>query len=376
MILAALLGHGLDVGAVRETLLSLGIGDFEIRAESVSESGLAGTRVNVVLPNVANEPHRGLREIRRLLDGSRLPERARTLSVAVFERLAEAEARVHNTTPDKIHFHEVGARDSLVDIAGSCLCLDLLGIEEVSVGPLPLGSGTITCAHGVLPNPAPATVEILQGHPVTQTEERCELVTPTGAALLTTWKERLPHGGGACAIRGSSQAFGHARLEGRPNLLRATILEREAQTGGDTCLVLECNLDDMTPEMVGAATEGLFRKGALDVFVTPVQMKKQRPGILLSVLCRPADRAAMLDALFRETTTFGIREYPVARTVLERRSVEVETAYGLVRVKIGARQGSDVTRAPEYEDCARRAAEHGVPVRVVYEAALQAAERL
>jgi len=306
-----------------------------------------------------------------------LPDAVKEASVRVFTRIAEVEARMHATTVDRIHFHEVGALDSIVDIAGCCLALHRLGVDGVIVGPLPQGRGTIRCAHGVYPNPAPATVELLKGMAVVQTEEPHELVTPTGAALLAAWKTMAAAPDGATVAK-VGYGLGQRELAHRPNLLRAVLLEvdpqpRAAATAG---LVLERNLDDVTPELIGALTQRLLAAGALEVFTTAAQMKKQRPGVLLTVLCTGAERETMLDLIFRESTTFGVREYAVQRTVLERRRVEVATPFGAVEVKIGAWRGEDVTWAPEMDDCVLRAQERGVPVRRVYESAQQAAQAL
>jgi len=307
-----------------------------------------------------------------LITHSILSPRVKEASLAVFQRLAEAEALVHETTPDKVHFHEVGAVDSIVDIAGACLGLELLAIDSVTVSPLPLGHGTVRTVHGVLPVPAPATVELLKGMNIVPADEPFELVTPTGAALLSTWTRHksIPAG---LRLQRVGHGFGHHPLTSRPNVLRAMLLESQpADTRNDECLVLECNLDDTIPELIGSLTTRLLTAGALDAFLTPVQMKKQRPGILLTVLCRREQREAMIDLIFMECTTFGIREYLVQRTTLERRHEEIETAYGKVRVKTGAWKGRIITRAPEHDDCARLAQQAGVSIRVVYEAAVQA----
>jgi len=377
MILGALVDLGADPRAIQKRLAALSVETFRIRAEEVEENHLAGTRVTVAIPHAHTHKSRHLGDIRKLISRSKLPDLTKTRSMQVFECLAAAEARVHGTTPEKIHFHEVGAVDSIVDIVGSCLALEMLQGDTVSVGPLPQGSGTVECDHGVLPNPAPATVEILKGHPVVLTSETSELVTPTGAALLMTWQKLLAPAGAVPpvgVVRRAGHGFGHRRLTNRPNLLRAVLLESAApgnETHQDDCLVLECNVDDMTPEIFGSLVERLMEKGALDAFLTPVQMKKQRPGTLLTVLCRPGDRDTLLDLIFRESTTFGVREYPAHRTVLARRHVEVKTPYGLIRVKVGTWKGSDVTRAPEYEDCLKAAQQHNVPLRSVYEAAIR-----
>jgi uncharacterized protein (DUF111 family) len=251
--------------------------------------------------------------------------------------------------------------------------LELLAIDSVAVGPLPLGHGAVKAAHGMLPLPAPATVELLKGMRVLPVDEPFETVTPTGAALLSTWSQSDAPSPTAGRLQRTGYGFGQHRYASRPNLLRALLLESAVEPAGDECLVLECNLDDTVPELLGSLATRLLSVGALDAFLTPVQMKKQRPGTLLTVLCRPGQREALLDLIFRESTTFGIREHPVRRTILARRQEEVATPFGKVRVKIGEWQGRVITRAPEHDDCARLAQQAGVAVRAVYEAALTAA---
>jgi uncharacterized protein (TIGR00299 family) protein len=260
-----------------------------------------------------------------------------------------------------------------VDIVGCCLALHKLGVGGVSIRALPQGHGTIECAHGTYPNPAPATLRLLDGFPVQEVDEPFELVTPTGAALLSAWRTGDAPPGGSRSIR-SAYSFGHRKLNGRPNLLRATLYEAAEDDTAEEVMVLECNLDDTTPELVGCLFDRLLEEGALDVFTAPVLMKKQRMGILLTVLCRPADRTGLLDLIFSESTTFGIREHLSRRTVLERSFQKVTTPYGDVNVKIGKRNGSVITAAPELEDCRRLAAENGVAVRAVYESARKDAE--
>ncbi len=428
MILAALIDLGVSRDELQKRLESLDIGSFAVEAVAGVFSGLHGVQVrvrigdavppaplnhrhdaaalSVEMPAVrghnhsgahrhdrehahghahergpahghagAHAPHRGLAEIRRIIAAADLPPAARDMSLNVFENLARAEARVHGVTPDEIHFHEVGAVDSIVDIVGACLARDMLGVEDVAVGPLPLGCGTIQCAHGLLPSPAPATVELLRGVPTISTDEPFELVTPTGAALLTAWRtlERPPDG----RIQQAGYGFGHARLHGRPNLLRALLRDGSGAAGADItaeeCLELACNLDDASPELVGALAGRIMAQGALDVFVTPVQMKKQRPGILLTVLCRPEQRPEILETIFLESTTFGVRAHRVQRTLLARRNAQVLTPYGPVRIKIGAWRGRDIKASPEYEDCRALAESRHVPLPAVYAAALGAA---
>ena len=380
MVLASLVAAGADLAQVRAALGVLPIEAFEVEAASVVAGGFAGQRVRVTVPDVPH-PHRCLSDVRAMIEASPLPRRVKRLSKRVFERLARAEAAVHGCSVEDVHFHEVGALDAIVDVVGSCTALDLLDVEGVSLGPLPVGRGTTRGEHGVLPLPVPAVVELLKGFRVVQTDEMCELVTPTGAALLTAWALELPVAAPAGTAGGTVLAagfgVGHRGLAGRANVLRASLIEVSAVPPAgrpdEGCLVLECNLDDAVPELVGALTGRLLAAGALDVFTTAVQMKKQRPGILLTILARPTDREALESLVFAETPTFGIRRYPVERTVLDRRQETVHTEFGTVRVKIGALRGRDITRKPEHDDCAARAAEHGVPVRRVYEAAWRAA---
>ena len=379
MLLAALIDLGADVEKLRRALATLKIGKFELASRKTVDGGLRGVRVDVRVPAPHHgHHHRGLNDITGIIRRSTLPSEVKQQSIAVFKRLAVAEATVHGTTPARIHFHEVGAVDSIVDICGACLALHQLSIDSVVVNPMPLGHGLIKCAHGVLPSPAPATVELLKGSPVVQVDETHELVTPTGAALLTTWRNasELP---GGYSLAGCGTGIGHRRLATRPNIVRAFLFESVAvavAAGQEECVVLECNLDDMTPQLVGELTQRLMKLGALDVFTTTVQMKKQRPGILLTVLCHPAQRAKLIDTLFRASTTFGVREHTTRRTVLSRRLVPVKTSYGRIRIKIGEWRGRIVTRAPEYEDCLACADRHEVPVKVVYAAAQSAAQAI
>lgn len=380
MLLGALIGLGVDRNELAEILRTLPIEGFSLDVTDVKRFGQTGLHVEVVVAD-EHHPHRGLTEVRDIIAQGKLGERTRALALATFQRLAEAEASVHGTTPEAVHFHEVGAMDAIVDIVGACACLELLQIDAVQCSSLPVGTGTVEAAHGVLPLPVPATAILLKDIPVTPTTLPFELVTPTGAALLTTWLVLLPAGvGEGGAIRAVATGFGTRELPDRPNALRAMLLESEtaAETaqGGDTCRVLECNVDDMSPELVGSLYEQLRAAGALDVFTTPVQMKKQRPGVLLTVLCSEEQRESLLEIIFTESTTFGVREYPVSRSTLQRELVPVETPYGPVHVKMGRWKGRVVTQAPEYEDCVAAAEKHGAPVKVVYEVAMKSLERL
>ncbi|WP_372808468.1 nickel pincer cofactor biosynthesis protein LarC, partial [Pontiella sp.] len=359
---------------------------FEIVVDKVVEQGMTGVRAKV---NVHEHHHdhdhghghghghhhhgRHLGTILKLIAESALPDPVKERASAVFQRIGEAEAAIHGVDIEAIHFHEVGAMDSIVDIVGCCLALHQLGVDGVSIRDLPQGHGTIECAHGTYPNPAPATLRILEGFPVHDVDEPFELVTPTGAALVSSWRTAAAPPSGSRAVK-TAYSFGHRKLNRRPNLLRATLYEEADDRTVDEVLILECNLDDTTPELVGCLFDQLLEAGALDVFTTPVFMKKQRQGILLTALCNPSDRERMLDLVFRESTTFGIREHLSKRTVLERSFKTVATPYGAVRLKVGSRNGSPVTVSPEIEDCRKLAKENKIAVREVYDAAKKGLE--
>ena len=395
MILSALAALGADMPAIEKTINSFFPEHLHLRADIASAAGLNGLRVTVRAEHhhshddgewpdahahghshaAHSHAHRGLAEIEHLLSHAPLSEASRALSLGVFRKLAEAEAKIHGKTLETVHFHEVGAWDSVADIVGSCLALEQLGVVGVSCGPLPAGTGTIHCAHGEMPNPAPATQELLSGMTVTQTAEPFELVTPTGAALLRVWTHTLaPFPAEATVIR-SAFGFGNRTLNGRPNVLRATLLTESAAVAAPiapTCadlLVLETNLDDCNPEWLGALASDLLGRGASDVWFTPVIMKKGRPGTVLSVLADAACAESLRERIFRATTTFGIRFYPVQRETLARRFENVRTQWGDVPVKIGALHGEDITASPEYDACAILAKANNVTPRQVYEAA-------
>lgn len=381
MILSSLVDLGVRPADLNEPLASLGDFHVSLEAHRHTEHGMHGTRLTVHAhehsheqgghhPHENSHHHRHLSDIRTMVTTAKLPEEVKRRSLAVFERLAQAEASVHGTTPEEVHFHEVGALDSIADIVGSCLALHLLHIDHIGCSPLPQGHGVIECAHGIFPNPPPGTLELLKGFPVSHADEPFELVTPTGAALLSTWRslDRWPD---SWSIKAIGHGFGQRKLNLRPNLLRAIILEEPivAPADPDLCLVLETNIDDTTPELVGALVPKLLAAGAYDAFTTAIQMKKQRPGTLLTILCTPDLKSVMLDLVFTESTTFGVREHLTRRTMLEREMIQVRTAYGPIGIKIGRWHGTSVTASPEYEDCLKAAKQHGVPVRLVYECA-------
>jgi uncharacterized protein (TIGR00299 family) protein len=335
----------------------------------VVKQGIAATRFKVRLEK-GDQPHRHLKHVVEVIRGGDLPDRVRDSAIHVFERLAAAEATIHNTTVEKVHFHEVGAVDAILDITGAVLALDLLGIEKVVCSPIPVGSGTVDCEHGTLPVPAPATARLLLGAPVAPTTETGELTTPTAAALLMSLASSF---GPLPEMTLSNIGYGAGTRDGatRPNVLRVLVGEAQSaggKDGDDTIVQLETNIDDATPELIGHCMERLMEAGALDVYAVPIQMKKWRPGVLLSVLCEPHQVAAMEHVIFAETTTFGIRRQTLLRSKLARRHETVSTSYGDVRMKVGEKNGVLIA-SPEFEDCRMVAASHGVPVREVIAAA-------
>jgi uncharacterized protein (TIGR00299 family) protein len=314
-------------------------------------------------------PHRRYLDIVELIRAARLPTRVEQQALAIFRRLGEVEATIHGCPLEQVHFHEVGAVDSIADIVGSCAALDLLGIEEIHSSPLNLGSGTVKCDHGVLPVPAPATAELLKGVPVYSSGIEAELVTPTGAAIVSTLARSfgpLP----AMKIGEVGYGAGAGDHPGLPNVVRVMIGEALASEPGlEPLLMLEANVDDMNPQICGFFAERAFAAGALDVFFAPVQMKKNRPGLLLSVLCRLEQRETLMDLFFQETTTLGVRGYEVFRRALDREFVPVSTPYGEVRIKVARHRGLVLNFSPEYEDCRLLAERNAVPLRKIFEEA-------
>ena len=376
MTLGALLACGADETELRERLGALNVPGYELHIRRVTRQGITATDVDVHLIEAEQGHGRHLSDIAAILDSSALPPGVRQKALAIFTRLADAEAKIHGTTREQIHFHEVGAVDAIVDIVGSCLLLDMLGVERVVTSSIPCGHGTIKCQHGIMPVPAPATMELLQGFPVHSVDIKGELVTPTGAALLTTLSDPTT-AGKMPAMRVLTSGFGAGKKQFKPdmpNLLRVILGEtEEAAIGEDktpqTVAVLETNLDDQNPEGFDLLMERAFAAGALDVFFTPIQMKKNRPATLLTVLCPPDKADALAALLFRETGTFGIRAREQRRYTLDRSWRTVTTEFGDIRLKAGTWLGEEVTVAPEYEDCKRAALAHDVPLRRVYEAA-------
>jgi hypothetical protein len=319
---------------------------------------------------------RGLTEIRQIISAASISETAKKTAIRIFESLGRAEAKIHNTSVESIHFHEVGAVDAMVDIVCAAVGAEALGVDEIIFSPLNVGGGTVKCAHGTFPVPAPATVELLAEAPVYSSGLQAELVTPTGAAIVKTLASRFaafPE----MKIEKSGYGAGSRDFPGHPNVLRLTIGEAasnalSAKTASETITVLEANLDDLNPQVFGYVMDRLFEEGALDAFGMPVQMKKNRPGTLLTVLCKPEDTGKLTHLIFTETTTLGVRRRDEMRQTLARRWEKVQTQWGEVRMKIASMNGTVTNYAPEYEDCRRIAAEHRVPLKQVMQEAVRA----
>ena len=375
MIVGALIDAGVDFDFLKKELKKLHLHGYKLRATKTAKSGLAAVKFDVELPEDHGHHHRNLEDIVNIIDASGLSKSVKDKSKAIFLRLAEAEAKVHGCPVDEIHFHEVGAVDAILDIVGAVIGLDALKAGEVRVSKLHLGSGFVDCAHGRLPVPPPAVVELLKGVPAYSSDVKGELVTPTGAAILST----LASGFGPfpdMRIEKTGYGAGFKKLS-IPNVLRLVVGESEPSADRDRIRMIETNIDDMNPQFYEYIMEKLFAEGARDVFLTPIIMKKSRPGLVLSVLATEDRIEALISILLRETTTLGVRISDFRkRMILGREIVPLKTAWGEVRVKIRRISESEKTVAPEYEDCKRIARERGLPIQTVFDAVKREAESL
>jgi hypothetical protein len=373
MILGALVDAGAPFETLERELAGLGVGGYRLERREVIKAGFRATKVDVVL-GAPEGGHRGLREILDILERSRLAPAARDLAARIFRRLAEAEARVHGTTPERVHFHEVGAVDAIVDVAGACVGLGLLGVDAVHVGALPVGGGFVDGPHGRIPVPGPATAELLKGFPTLDPGVRRELVTPTGAAILTT----LAAGAGTMpAMRVTAVGYGAGTMDlDTPNVLRVFVGEAAVTAPTETIVQMETTVDDMSPQLYEPLLERLLEAGALDAWLTPVIMKRSRPGVVLTALCEPGRVADLSRLLFEESSTIGVRWTAYQRSRLEREMVRLDTAYGPVTFKVSRLEGRVVTVTPEFEEVRRIAGAKGLPVREVLEQARTEGRRL
>lgn len=372
MVLGALVDAGVDLRELESELRKLNLEGWNISAEKVQRKAIRATKVNVETQE--SHHHRHLSPILKMIDQAALAPRAAERARQIFRRLGEAEAKVHNISIEKVHFHEVGAVDSIIDIVGSAIGFELLGIDTFACSIMDVGSGRVQTEHGLLPVPAPATVELLRDAPTFSSGIEKELVTPTGAAIATTLSTQyaaMP----AMTLKSIGYGAGSADLPQQPNVLRLMTGEMIGERLGESAdagehwdapiAVIEANLDDMSPQIYGYFAEQALAAGALDIFSTAVQMKKNRPGQLVTLLCEPSNLKPLIDLIFRETTTIGIRTHEVRRQTLARESVPVETPLGTIRMKISRLNGTLLNAAPEYEDCRRIATQKGLPLKQV-----------
>ncbi len=396
MVLGALIDAGVELDGVRDALGGLAIDAGTVWTERVTRAGISATKfcvrgetgderrpsaVTHAHPHTPDQGptegrdrrpgHRSLAEIARLIDASGLSVSGRARAKELFLRLGHAEAAIHGVSIETVHLHEVGALDSIVDIVGAVYALEHLGVSRVVSSPLNVGSGTIASSHGHYPVPAPATLRLLQDVPMYAGPQQSELVTPTGALLVSSYATsygRVP----AMRVRQVGYGAGSRDVQDRPNVLRVLIGDDDAFVPAHGVVVIEAEIDDMNPQIFGVLMEGLLSDGALDVFYTSIQMKKNRPGTLLTVVSRPADRDTHTTRIFRETTTIGVRYREMSRECLERETVCVSTPYGAVSVKVASRLGEVLNAAPEFDDCLRASRESGKPVKDVQAAAMKA----
>jgi hypothetical protein len=369
MTLAALVDAGVDLAAIQRGIDSLGLPGVRLVASEVKKKGFRATQI--IVEHEPEHKHRHLHHIVEMIDRSELTTPQKDLARRIFRRLAEAEAKVHGTTIEKVHFHEVGAIDSIADIVGSAIGWTLLDVDQVIASPVPTGCGKVSIAHGTCSIPAPATGELLRGVPLAESSIACELTTPTGAAILATLAASfgpLP----AMTIERIGYGAGQRDLEEQPNLLRLLVGTADGTLAADQIWVVETNLDDTTGEIIGYTTGKLLEAGALDVYTMPIQMKKNRPGVKLTVLCPLPDLDQIERILFRETTALGLRRWLVSRHKLKRGSETVQTEFGPIEGKLSWFTGEPPSFSPEYESASRIAAEKNIPLRQVYDAAQRA----
>lgn len=366
MTLGALVDAGADLATIKSELRRLDLKGWQISAERVKRGALFAT--NVKVESTEKHHHRGLSTIVDLIEQAELAPRIKERATKIFRRLGEAEAKVHQVEIEKVHFHEVGAVDAIIDIVGAAIGFELLSVDEFSCSAFDVGAGTVKTDHGILPVPAPATAELLRGAPSFSSGVQCELVTPTGAAIATTLASRFAEMP-PMKIESVGYGAGSTDLPDRPNVMRLLVGVATATEKGEQwdppIAVIEANLDDMSPQIYGYFAEQALAAGALDVFSSPVQMKKNRPGLLVTLLVEPENMNRLIDLVFRETTTIGVRTHEVRRRTLKREIISVETPIGEIRMKVSRLNGTMLNAAPEYEDCQRLAAQKGIPLKEV-----------
>jgi hypothetical protein len=372
MIVGALLDAGAEFDGLERAVARLGLHGYRLSTRQKTASGIVALKFEIEVSEPQEERHLG--EIRSMIQRARLVPAVTANAIAIFAALGEAEAKVHRSTPEEVHFHEVGAVDSIIDIVGAAWALDQLGVQHLLVSTLPMGTGFARSRHGIIPVPAPATMELLSGFPVRLNDGASEMVTPTGAAIVKTLG-RVASAGIVFDVERVGYGAGTKDFSDRPNLLRLMLGREVTNLAGDEVVEIAANIDDLNPQIYDHLSGLLFAAGARDVTLTPTIMKKGRPGIILSVLADPCNRDRIAELIFRETTTIGVRFHPLARLKLERKIVEVQTRYGPIRIKLSGEGANPATIAPEYEDCRQAAAAHNVPLKSVIEEASDAARR-
>jgi uncharacterized protein (TIGR00299 family) protein len=376
MFLAALIDLGVDPKMILRELKKLSVDKIDVEIKKVARHSITGTTFKVRLAE--SHHHRTFRDIKKIIDESTLSSNVKSLSTAILKLIAEAEGKIHGIKADEVHFHEIGAMDSIIDIVGAAIAVDSLKVKRVVSSPIALGTGWARTMHGTIPIPAPATLEILKGVPTAASTAPFELTTPTGAAIVKTLASSfgpMP----SMVVEGAGYGAGKKDFKESANLLRA-VIGTSAGTGEaegvERLVVLETNIDDMSPQVAGYLLDKLLAKGALDAFYTPVQMKKGRPGVLLTVLTDSEKKDGLLETIFAESTTIGVRAHEVDRHCLERKSAKVKTPFGTIRVKLALREGRVVNIQPEYEDCKAAAEKKGVPLKTVMDGVREAANGL
>lgn len=377
MNLGALIDLGVDENYLKNELAKLKIDGFRLEIGPDQRRGISGTKANVVIENPDNEKHRHLRHVEEIVNNSTLPENVKKKSLEIFDLIAVAEGKVHNIPKERVHFHEVGALDSIADIVGAAICLDYLKVDKVMSSPIQLGGGTVKCAHGIMPVPAPATAEIVQNIPVRKGLVNHEATTPTGAAILVATVDEFTD---SLEIPIVKTGYGIGNRDSEvPNVLRVFLCETVDETADvatESASVLECNIDDMNPEHYDFVLEQLFKAGASDAWLSPIIMKKSRPAVTLSVLCPKNRSAKMKEIVFLHTTSLGIREYDVIKNMLRREEIVVDTEFGQVRVKISYFRNKKIRVKPETEDCKSLADKHQTSIAEIEKAVNKSIQNL
>ena len=373
MVLGALLDIGVKLDYIKGELKKLNLNNYEIKAYKTRKSNITGTKVDVLL-NQDDKVHRNLKDIEEIINSSSLGDKIKDKGLQIFRRMAEAEAKIHNINVDKVHFHEIGAIDSIVDVIGSLVGIHSLDLDKICSSPLNVGRGMVTTEHGELPVPAPATLELLKGIPIYTASIEHELTTPTGAAIISSLAQDF---GDLSSIEVEKIGYGagFADFDHTPNLLRLIVGKSFLKWAEDNIDVLEANIDDMNPEFYDYILERFFEQGALDVFFTPIIMKKNRPGIKITVLLEEKDLSDIQKVFFYETSTFGLRSFKVKRNKLIRDIIKIQTELGEIRIKVGKEDNNVINISPEYEDCKKIARDKEIPLKDVFQKAINLARK-